>query len=44
MLILFQLAKASVMAHFIDEKSSSKLPLIFVKEETFTVWVEVFNA
>jgi hypothetical protein len=31
----FQAAKASVMAHFVDEKVSTKLPLIFVQEETF---------
>jgi len=33
------------MVHFVDKKVSSKLPLIFVKEETFFAWIEeVFEA
>lgn len=32
------------MAHFVDEKVSSKLPLIFVKEKTWELWTEVFDA
>ena len=39
-----QVAKLKVMAHFVDEKVSSKLPLIFIKESTWVLWTEVFDA
>lgn len=32
------------MAHFVDEKSSSKLPLVFSGDEAWNSWIEVFNA
>ena len=32
------------MAHFIEEKVSNKLPLVFSGEEAWQCWLEVFNA
>jgi hypothetical protein len=32
------------MVHFVEEKVSSKLPLIFSRDETWNCWLEVFDA
>jgi hypothetical protein len=37
-------AKVQVMAHFVGEKATSKLPLMFSKDETWKCWLEVFDA
>ena len=39
-----QRAKSEVLAHFVGDNSASKLPLIFVKDETWLAWEEVFDA
>jgi hypothetical protein len=42
---ILQTAKAYVMAHFVGEKVSCKLPLVFCKtEEAWKSWIEFFNA
>lgn len=32
------------MSHFVDEKSTSKLPLVFSGDDAWNAWLEVFSA
>jgi hypothetical protein len=39
-----QKIKASILAHFVDESSMSKLLLVFVEKKTWESWISVFDA
>ena len=42
-LLLKQAAKAAVLAHFVEEKGTTKLLLVFLNEATWNLWKQVFD-
>lgn len=44
MFFVLQATKVQVMAFFVNEKVSSKLLLVFARDNAWNTWLEVFNA